>query len=290
MKIRANAKLNLSLDIVGVRDDGYHLLDMVLQSITLSDILTITTTDNAQIVIESNSSDIPTKEQSSQNLVYQAALLLADFCGLKDPGLHIYIEKHIPTEAGLGGGSADAAATLIALRQLYNLSISDQELAEIGLSLGADIPFCLKGGTANVSGIGEIVSPLNPLTDCHFIVVMPPAGISTAVAYQLIDRKHSYKKPNTEQLISAVELSDVSSVADNLQNVFESSGVVMLPQHPVEFMKSHRADGISLTGSGTAFFGMFCDETAAVYCYEEMKLNYMCWLCKPTDSGTEFIQ
>lgn len=286
MKVIANAKLNLSLDIVGIREDSYHLLDMVMQSISLSDTLCISTDNTREITIESDSFAVPLDER---NLVYKAATAIMDHCNIKNKGVKIFLNKIIPTEAGLGGGSADAAATLLALRKLLKLRLDDEELCSIGLSIGADVPFCLHGGTARVSGIGEKIKPLSHLTGCCFVVAMPEEGISTANAFSLIDQKTIYTRPSTEELIEALESNNIEKAASLFKNVFQTSGVVTSSDTLIEKIFSFGALSTSLTGTGSAVFGTFTKETDAINCITQLENSYRCLLAYPVNSGVLFI-
>ena len=286
MIVKANAKLNLSLDITGVREDGYHIMDMVMQSVTLSDTIEILPSDSGVIEILSDSRIIPLGET---NLIYKAAAAIADYCNVRDRGLRILLRKNIPVEAGLGGGSADAAATLKALRKLWNLSVSDETLAEIGLSIGSDIPFCLQGGTAAVGGIGERIQPIKPLSGCFFVVAVPNEGVSTKNAFQLIDAVCDYQKPSTARLIEAIGNNDLSEAASLMINVFDTSGVTKASSGLINLIRSYGAAGASLSGSGSAAFGLFTGIEEAKKCTELLNVGYRCWLCEPASCGVEFL-
>jgi len=278
MKIYCNAKLNLSLDITGIRDDRYHYLDMVMQSVDLCDIMTINPIDSDEIEITSNSEILPV---DTSNLVCKAAKALAELSGIKRAGLKIHIEKNIPMLAGLGGGSADAAGALLALRKLWQIPISDENLLALGASLGADIPFMLKGGTARVKGIGELINPIAPLGDCYFVIVMPDKGISTKEAFSSIDERTGFIHPSTNRLIESIERGDIHTASKLFCNVFETSGLFPLSTQVKKEMLSYGALGASLTGSGSAVFSLFLNETDAINCLLKLSSKYECFLSKP---------
>ena len=282
MEIRCNAKLNLSFDIVGVRADGYHLVDTVMQSVDLCDFMTITPTDGSEIEIRSDNTSLPVGEG---NLVYRAAKLLSDIYKVKNSGVSVYIKKRIPLRAGLGGGSANAAGALLALNKLWNLDIGDDELACLGLELGADVPFCLRGGTFRAKGIGEELISLPPFPECFFVIAMPGAGVSTECAYRQIDEKRDYARPDTERLISAICEGNTVAAAVRFCNVFETSGTNAASSEIIEKMRLLGAAGASMTGSGAAVFGLFMNEDDAANCCEKLKSDSLAYTAKPSMSG-----
>jgi len=289
VKVRANAKLNLSLDITGRRDDSYHLLDSVMQSITLSDTLDIDITNDGRIEIVSDSKEIPLDET---NLIYIAAKAFFESTKIENNGLRVSVEKNIPMFAGLGGGSANAAATLLALKKLYGLDMSEEELFKIALAVGTDVLFCLKGATARVRGIGELILPLSDLPDCHFVIVMPGKGMSTKAAYDLFDSVSTFStfiRPSTELLIKAIEGHDIINAASYFCNVFETAGISSISEEPLKLLKKHGAIGASLSGSGSAVFGVFTSEDNALDCINHIGKHFNCWLARPTRNGVEFI-
>lgn len=282
MEILCNAKLNLSLDLTGLREDGYHLIDSVMQSVDLYDYITVNPVNTGKITIRTNLSYLPTDER---NLVHKAAALLSSKYSGKNNGLDITIKKIIPSQAGLAGGSSNAAGTLLALRQLWNLDLNDEELVELGLTLGADVPFCLTGGTARVRGIGEIIEPVKPLKNCFFVIVMPNKGVSTREAFKLIDEKENYKRPNTDSLIAAIDEGNTNLTADNLINVFNTAGICEFSPEIGDKLRSFGALGVSLTGSGAAGFGFFKDRKDADACLLEIRKNHRAWVARPVGYG-----
>ncbi|QGU94111.1 4-(cytidine 5'-diphospho)-2-C-methyl-D-erythritol kinase [Clostridium bovifaecis] len=271
MLIKAYAKINISLDVLGKREDGYHLLEMIMQNIELYDVLKIERAKKG-INIECNRPYVPIDER---NLVYKAAKLFIDAYSIQD-GVDISINKNIPVAAGLAGGSTDAAATLVAMRDLYNINASDDELSEIGLNIGADVPYCIKGGTALCKGIGEKVTPLKSFKGHILVLVKPNFGVSTKEVYKSLDLNKIYKHPNTLELIKAVENDDIMYVSENMKNVLEN---VTLKKHTVlkeikEKMIRSGALGSMMSGSGPTIFGFFDDTLKAQRCYDYFKDKY----------------
>lgn len=271
MLIKAYAKINISLDVVGKREDGYHLLEMIMQNIELYDILRIEKS-RRYINIGCNKPYVPTDER---NLVYKAAKLFMDAYNVKG-GVNISIHKNIPVAAGLAGGSTDAAATLLAMRELYELDVSDDELRKLGLNIGADVPYCIKGGTALCTGIGEIVTPLKPFKGHILVLVKPNFGVSTKEVYKNLDLNKVHKHPDTKRLIKAIENDDIVYISQNMRNVLEN---VTLKKHIIlkeikEKMIRGGALGSMMSGSGPSVFGFFDDMLKAQRCYDHFKEKY----------------
>jgi 4-diphosphocytidyl-2-C-methyl-D-erythritol kinase len=271
MLLKAYAKINISLDVVGKREDGYHLLRMIMQNIDLYDLINIEKSTNG-INISSNKPYIPTDER---NLGYKAAKLFMEKYNLQG-GVDINIRKNIPVAAGLAGGSTDAAAVLKGMRSIYDVNVSDEELMELGLKIGADVPYCIMGGTALCEGIGEKITPLKSFKDHIMIVVKPPFGVSTKEVYQSLDISRIYKHPDTEGLMQAVEKNDLKYVCGNMKNILEN---VTLRKHVL--LKDIKNDmlrmgalGAMMSGSGPTVFSFFDDMLKAQHCYEKFKLKY----------------
>ncbi|MDU5107186.1 4-(cytidine 5'-diphospho)-2-C-methyl-D-erythritol kinase [Clostridium sp.] len=271
MRIKAYAKINISLDIVGKREDGYHLLEMIMQSIDLYDELNIEK-QNKDITIKCNKPYVPTDER---NLAYKAAKLFMEKYQINS-GVSININKNIPVCAGLAGGSTDGAAVLKAMNTIFDIHASDEELMELGLQLGADVPYCIKGGTALCRGIGEEVTKLNDFKDKILVLVKPPFGVSTKSVYQEFDLSKARSHPNTDVLIKAIEENDLRIVANNMKNLLEN---VTLRKHKIlinikEEMKNSGSIGTMMSGSGPTVFAFFDDMLKAQKCFEKMKLKY----------------
>lgn len=271
MLLKAYAKINLSLDVIGKREDGYHLLRMIMQNIDLYDVIELEEID-CGIKLECDKSYVPTDER---NIAYKAAELFIKKYDL-DLGIKISIIKNIPVSAGLAGGSTDAAAVLLGMRDMFRPEISDKELMEQGVSIGADIPYCIVGGTALCEGIGEKITRLNSFKDNILIVVKPPFGVSTKDVYQKLDIKKIKIHPSTETLINAIKEKNLKFISKNMKNVLEN---VTLRKHPVirqikKEMIDMGAIGSIMSGSGPTVFAFFEDMLQAQRCYDYMKLKY----------------
>lgn len=271
MLIKAYAKINLSLDVIGKREDGYHMLRMLMQTIDLYDVLNINKAAEG-INITSNKAYLPTDDR---NLCYKAAKLFIEKYEITG-GIDIDIKKNIPVAAGLAGGSTDAAAVLKAMRDIYEIKASDDELMELALKIGADVPYCINGGTALCEGIGEKITKLNSFKNHILVVIKPPFGVSTKEVYQNLDISKIYKHPNTEYLVSAIEEDDLDYVSKNMKNILEN---VTLRKHSIlkdikNSMIKHGALGAMMSGSGPTVFAFFEDMLKAQNCYDKLKLKY----------------
>lgn len=256
MLIRANAKINLSLDIIGKREDGYHLLEMVMQSIDLYDEVQLDEIEEG-IVLDCDKNYIPL---DNRNIAYKAAELLMRTFNL-NKGVSVKISKNIPVAAGLAGGSTDAAAVLKGMNELFKLHLSEEELMALGLQLGADVPFCIKGGTCLCTGIGEKIEVLEPFSDQIVLLVKPPFGVSTREAYGGFELDKIKKHVETRKLISAMDSKDLSLMNYHMRNLLEN---VILRKHPmVKNLKQSlmRLGAITslMSGSGPTVYGLFDD-------------------------------
>lgn len=271
MKIRAYAKVNISLDVVGKREDGYHLLRMIMQNIDLYDEI-IVEKQSRDITIECNKNYVPT---DSRNLAYKAAVAFKERYNISE-GLKIKIFKNIPVSAGLAGGSTDAAAVLKLMNKIFEVNAPKEELMELGLKLGADIPYCIQGGTALCEGVGEIITPLKSFKDKIIVLVKPSFGVSTKEVYKNFDIEKVKKHPETEALIKAMAEDDLRYVAYNMRNLLEN---VTLKKHKVlislkEEMNKYGAINSMMSGSGPTVFAFFDDMLKAQKCFEKMKEKY----------------
>lgn len=260
MIIRAHGKINLSLDIVGKREDGYHLLKMVMQSIDLHDEIELY--EKAEgVSLSCDKEYVPTDQR---NIAYKAAKLLLGEAKEKR-GVHIHIKKNIPVAAGLAGGSTDAAAVLKGLNAFYGLGYSEEALMNLGLSLGADVPFCLKGGTCLCEGIGEVVTPLPSFKDRVVVLVKPPFGVSTKDAYGAFSLEKIKRHVETEKLMSAMKQEDLQGVHYYVRNLLEN---VVLQKHPVvkrvkQQVAQSGAEVTLMSGSGPTVYGIYQEEEVA---------------------------
>lgn len=260
ISLNAHAKINLSLDVLNKREDGYHNLQMIMQTIQLHDTISI---HKIPFGVEIKC-DAPYVPNNSTNIAYKAAEAMINKYKL-DAGVRIVIEKKIPVAAGLAGGSTDAAAVLKGINILFKLGIEQSELMQIGKTIGADVPYCIMGGTALAEGIGEKLTPLAPLGSIPTILIKPKVGVSTAWVYKTLDLDKVSKRPNTEKLISALEQKDIKYIAKNMCNVLEGVTIAKYPM--IEKIKKnllHKgAIGSMMSGSGPTVFGIFENEEKA---------------------------
>ena len=257
MEVQAYAKLNLSLDILGKRPDGYHELRMVMQSISLADTLTLTEHGGEGLRVRANLHFLPTGER---NLAAAAALRFWEARGQEPEDLDIAIEKRIPVCAGMAGGSSDAAAVLRALNAQAGEPFSPLELAKIGERVGSDVPYCVLGGTALAEGRGEILTPLPPLPACWVVVCKPDFPVSTPELFAQADRVKLRCRPDTRGLLAALEAGDLGGVARRMYNVFEDVLPARLYTRVAEIKNvliQCGALGANMSGSGPTAFGLF---------------------------------
>lgn len=255
--LEAFAKLNLSLDIKGRREDGYHLMEMVMQSVDISD--TVRIRKDSRLSVVADKKEVPNGEK---NIAYRAAQAFFAAAGLK-AGADIFLEKRIPSQAGMAGGSADGAAVLKGLNLLYETGFSEEQLMEIGLPIGADLPFCLKGGTALVEGIGEKVTRVSPLKGVVFAVVKPDFGISTKEAFQRYDALGAKRRPDTQGLLYCIEKGETARMGSYMANVLEEAAEDERIFSLIRRLKAHGALASRMTGSGSTVFGVFPDLLSA---------------------------
>ena len=271
MKIKAYGKVNISLDVVGKREDGYHLLSMIMQNIDLYDEIEVEK-QQCGITLECNKSYVPV---DNRNLAYKAAEIFKERYDIVD-GVKINIEKNIPVSAGLAGGSTDAAAVLKVMNKLFNVNATEEELMELGLKLGADIPYCIHGGTALCEGIGEIITPIKSFRDKIIVLVKPAFGVSTKEVYKNFNLEKVKQHPRTAEIINAIENDDLNFVASNMKNLLEN---VTLRKHKIlikikEEMNACGAINSMMSGSGPTVFAFFDDMLKAQRCFEKMKRKY----------------
>lgn len=271
IELKALAKINLGLDVLRRREDGYHEVRMIMQTIGLSDELEIRKTKQPGIQVETNLYYLPTNEN---NLVYKAAQLLKDEFGLRD-GIGIRLRKRIPVAAGMAGGSSDAAAVLWGMNQMYKLGLSRQELMDRGVKLGADVPYCVLRGTALAEGIGEKLSVLPPMPKCYILIAKPGISVSTKFVYENLHANdlRPEQHPDVDAMIRAMEKKDLGLLASRMGNVLET---VTVPAYPVideikRFMVEHGALGAMMSGSGPTVFGIYDTRGKARQAYRELR-------------------
>ena len=271
LELKAYGKINLGLDVVRRREDGYHEVRMIMQTVRVYDAIELNRTEEEGIRLSTNLYYLPDNEN---NLGYRAAKLLMDEFGIRD-GVEIKMKKFIPVAAGMAGGSSDAAAVLFGINKMFGLGLSKQELMERGVRLGADVPYCIMRGTALSEGIGEILTPLPPMPQCRVLIAKPSVSVSTKHVYENLNLPSlgAEAHPDIDAMRAAIEKKDLSGVVSQLGNVLET---VTIPENPViqtlkDNMMEMGADGSLMSGSGPTVFGLFTNQTAAQAAYEELR-------------------
>ena len=256
-QLKALAKINLGLDVLGRREDGYHNVRMVMQTIYLYDNITIRRTKESGITLESNLYFLPNDEG---NIAYKAAKLLMDEFQIQD-GVHITLDKHIPVAAGLAGGSANAAAVLVGMNRMFSLGLSEEELMERGVNLGADVPYCVMRGTVLAEGIGEELTRLSALPKCYILIAKPGISVSTRTVYEKLDALSITEHPDIDGVIKGLENQDLKAIASSMGNVLEQVTVDAYPiiEKIKDVMKEQGALNAMMSGSGPTVFGVFED-------------------------------
>ncbi len=269
--IRACAKINLGLDVISKRSDGYHNIKTLMQSIDLCDELCFAKSNN--ISIKTNRTDL---DCSKSNIIYKCIELMQKKSGIKHAALKVTVEKNIPIGAGLGGGSADGAAAISAFNKLYELGYSTKELAEIGKEAGADIPFLITGGCALCEGIGDIITPLNEHFDYTAVIVKPEINIDTKTAYTMLDRKLIHVRPDFDDILFGLKNKNLESVQKGMVNVFETyvDGFSDEVQNIKNAIYGYDPIAAAMSGSGSAVFGLFDEYTDALSAYTFLKQIY----------------
>ena len=272
ISVKALAKINLGLDVVRRREDGYHEVRMVMQTIHLFDRLELTKTNSGAITLTTNLPFLPANEN---NLAYKAAKLLKDEFRIRD-GIDVKLHKHIPVAAGLAGGSTDGAAVLYGLNHLFGLGLSRQELMDRGVNLGADVPYCVMRGTALAEGIGEKITPLPPMVKCPVLIAKPQISVSTRFVYENLKLNAETKHPDIDRLIEDIRDKNLGAIAADMGNVLET---VTIPNYPViadikRHMTEHGAVGAMMSGSGPTVFALFTDKSRAEQAVEQMKREF----------------
>lgn len=271
IKLKALAKINLGLDVVRRREDGYHEVRMVMQTIHLYDQLLIQKSETPGIQIHSNLRFLPVNEN---NLVYKAGKLLMDEFDIHT-GVSVELNKRIPVAAGMAGGSTDAAAMLYGMNQLFGLKLKRKDLMERGVQIGADVPYCIMRGTALAEGIGEKLSSLPPMVKCPVLIAKPAVSVSTKFVYQNLKLNEQTPHPDIDALITDIRNSDLDNICADMGNVLET---VTIPNYPViaqikEQMLKSGAKASMMSGSGPTVFGLFGDEETARRARAEMKAS-----------------
>lgn len=288
LQLKAYAKINLALDVVKRREDGYHEVRMIMQTVKLFDKLTFRVLDEDVIRMKSNLGFLPVDES---NLVYKAVKLLKDTYHV-DKGMEIDLFKCIPVAAGMAGGSTDCAAALVGASKLFGLHLSKEKLMEIGVKLGADVPYCVLRGTALSEGIGEILTSLPPMPDCHILIAKPPVSVSTKFVYEHLDAKEIVNHPDIDEMVAAIKSGSLSGITDCMENVLET---VTIPEYPVieeikKCMLQQGAMSSLMSGSGPTVFGIFRDSGDACLAQQlirERKLANQVYVVQPFNQNVK---
>lgn len=287
--LNAHGKINLGLDVVRKRPDGYHEVRMIMQTIGLHDKISISKINSPDIKVETNLPFLPTDDK---NIVYKAVALMKETFQIND-GFYINLDKRIPISAGLAGGSTDAAAAIIGVNHLYGLNLSLEELMDIGVNIGADVPFCLMGGTALSEGIGEKLTPLPAFPNCHILLVKPNINISTKYTYENLDLNKIDKHPDIDSIVQGISNHSISEATKHSANVLES---VTETRHPeITTIKNAMVDQGAIvsmmSGSGPTVFGIFDNAQKAnnaLYHFKVSNFKYQVFLTKPVSQVFNF--
>ncbi|MBS5931359.1 MAG: 4-(cytidine 5'-diphospho)-2-C-methyl-D-erythritol kinase [Clostridiales bacterium] len=269
--LKAYAKINLGLDVLGKREDGYHEVRMIMQTIRLYDKLNMKKLNKDEIIIKTNLSYLPTNEN---NLVYRAIQMLKEEFNIKQ-GIYVELQKHIPVAAGLAGGSSDAAAALTGMNRLFQLKLTTTDLMQRAVKLGADIPYCILGGTALSEGIGEVLTPLAPMPKAYILIAKPPINVSTKYVYENLILDERTNHPDIDGIMEAINSKDLYGVTNRLSNVLES---VTIDKYPViqeikDTMIEFGAMNALMSGSGPTVFGVFEDLNLAKKAFYQLKVQ-----------------
>ncbi len=287
VSVRTPAKINLSLDILGKRYDGYHFVKTIMQTVSIFDELKIELNELNEIRIFCDAPGIPC---DSSNLVYKAAIAFFEHIQVQPVGIDITIEKKIPSMAGLAGGSSDAAGMIVALNRLMETELSDDELYDIGEKIGADVPFCINGGTALAEGVGDILNQLPDIPECYILIVKPDFNISTPEAYKKFDSLEYAQSSELEELVASITIQDLEKMSGLLFNAFEYA----IDNDEIFKIKEEMIDagalGALMSGSGSAVYGIFDKKKYASKCAEALEERYsFAQVCTPHNGGVEIL-
>lgn len=285
-KVAAFGKLNLMLDIVGINSGGYHELETVMQSVSLFDTLDMQINNTGENKIICEKAGFPC---DSSNLIWKAVAAFEHYTGLKTGGITASVDKQLPSMAGMAGGSADCAATLCALDAMFDTKLKKVQLCEIGVGLGADVPFCIVGGTQLCRGVGEIMTALS-MPRCAFVVVKPDLSISTPAAFKKYDSLKSVPKCDTKAFVSRLNKGDIKGMCGKMFNALEFAANEEEIETAKKMLLDAGALGALMTGSGSAVFGVFDHPQKAKAALEKIKNDYpQAWICNPVSAGTQII-
>lgn len=284
LELKAYGKINPGLDVLRRREDGYHEVKMIMQTVSLYDVLKFSVLDEDKIELSCSNASLSVDED---NIVYKACRMIKEDYDIKK-GIRIHIEKNIPIAGGMAGGSTDGATTLVGMNKIFDLRISKTKLMEYGLRLGADVPFCLMGGTALSEGIGEKLTGISPMPKCYLLIVKPDIRVSTKTVYENLRLDTVTNHPDIDEMIRAFRDKDINKISDLMGNVLET---VTIPLHPEiqdikEKLREEGALNSLMSGSGPTVFGVFEQKRAAVKAKKELKALVNTWkiyLVEPVD-------
>lgn len=292
LQLKAYGKINLGLDVVRRREDGYHEVRMIMQTVKIYDKLTFRLLDEDVIRITTNLGFLPVNED---NLVYKAVKLLKNTYHIKK-GMEIELFKCIPVAAGMAGGSSDCAAALVGAARLFGLHLSKKELMELGVKLGADVPYCILRGTALSEGIGEVLTSLPPIPDCHILIAKPPVSVSTKFVYEHLDAAGLKEHPDIDGMVKAIKDGDLTGITSRMENVLETVTVSEYPEieQIKQCMMEHGAMNALMSGSGPTVFGIFekGDKEAAQRASDAIRKNGLAnqiFLVKPFNQQVQTL-
>ncbi len=289
IKLKSRAKINLSIDVLGKREDGYHLVEMIMQTIDLYDVIKIIELSSDDIILKSNSSDIPLDDN---NIVYKAINLLKNKFNI-NKGIEIFIQKNIPIAAGMAGGSSNAAAVLVGLNKLWGLNLSELDLQKLGFKLGADVPFCISGKAVLAQGVGEELSFIKGLPkDISILICKPEIFVSTKDVYEGLDLNNIQNRPDNKKLLEDLRQENIQSLAKNMVNVLES--VTSIHYREIKeiekVMMENGALGSMMSGSGPTVFGLYKNREDALKSEKELLKNYkQVYVVNSSEKGVEVI-
>lgn len=283
--LKSYGKINLGLDVLRKRPDGYHEVRMIMQTVGLYDMLTMKKKKEDKISMKCNLSFLPVDEK---NLVYRAASLIKETYGISE-GVDISLNKKIPVAAGMAGGSSNCAAALKGMNQLFDLGLTTDELCDLGVKLGADVPYCIWGGTALAEGIGEKLTRIASMPSCSILIAKPGISVSTAFVYKNLKLDQLDHHPDIDGMIKDLESKDLKGICEKLENVLET---VTIPEYPVieqikRFLKNHGAMGSLMSGSGPTIFGIYKDKKTAreaLAALKDMKEVRQAYVVDPVDN------
>lgn len=288
IEVKAYAKINLLLDIVSTRPDKYHDLFMIMQSVGIYDTITVKKTKKKGITLSCNIDGIPLDEH---NIAHKAAEAFFNSQNIKDRNIHIDIQKRIPHAAGLAGGSADGAGVIVALNEMYKTNLTPKELCKIGVKVGADLPFCITGGTLLAQGIGDCLCNVKPLKKCIILLAKPDISVNTGHAYNQFDKNGKLHTPDKLGMLCAIQSRDLKKICSKMENVFEQFIEVPNRIDIKEIMRNNNALGACMSGSGPTVFGIFEkkeDAEKAAFLLKEYAKDIH--ICTPVSKGCKIVK